>query len=237
MRYCGIKEKHIVLKSVLFLLVMICLLTTPTRAYEAYTNSNLIVLKKMQLNQEQELKNFLPLTNKPTPKNTEPDAADVCGKAALKAEQDYQIKQNLLQTIASVESGRYDKNLKKRIAWPWTVHANGQGYYYNTKAEAIVAIEAFQAQGINNIDVGCMQINLKYHGKAFHNLQEALDPEKNVAYSAEFLLNLYQKNGHSWQKTAMQYHSKNHTLGLNYKTRLEKHYAQYINSDNTQTLF
>jgi soluble lytic murein transglycosylase-like protein len=65
-----------------------------------------------------------------------------------------------------------------------------------------------------------------------------LDPEKNIAYSASFLRNLYARNGHDWQKTAMQYHSKNHQKGLTYKFRLERQYAQYINAyDKTQTLF
>jgi soluble lytic murein transglycosylase-like protein len=137
-----------------------------------------------------------------------------------------------------VESGRLDKKTGRKVAWPWTVHANGQGYYYNSKEEAVAKVYALQKQGINNIDVGCMQINLKYHGHAFNSVEDALDPEKNIAYSASFLRNLYARNGHDWQKTAMQYHSKNHQKGLTYKFRLEKQYAQYINAyDKTQTLF
>lgn len=221
---------------------MICLLTTPTRAYEAYNNSNLFVLRKFELElkqkEEQELKNLLLLTDEGAKQTPVIDKTDVCGVALFKAEKDNQIKPNLLQTIALVESGRFDKKLGHRVAWPWTVHANGKGHYYNTKDEAVAAVKALQAQGITNIDVGCMQINLKYHGQAFNSVEEAMDPEKNVAYSAKFLLSLYAKNGHNWQKTAMQYHSKNYQKGIRYKFRLEKQYAQYINSyDTNQTLF
>lgn len=230
------------LKSVLFLLVMICLLTTPTRAYEAYNNSNLFVLRKFELElkqkEEQELKNLLLLTDENVQQTPVIDETDVCGMVALKAEQDNQIKPNLLQTIALVESGRFDKKIGRKVAWPWTVHANGHGHYYKTKEEAVAAVHVFLAQGITNIDVGCMQINLKYHGQAFNNVEEAMDPQKNVTYGAKFLLSLYKRNGQSWQKTAMQYHSKNHQKGLNYKYRLEKQYAQYINAyDKAQTLF
>jgi len=221
---------------------MISLLTTPTRAYEAYNNSSLIVIKHQQLKQkqEQELKN-LPFLVKDALNNItrtqKPHPEDICGVAAAEAEQDYLIKPELLQTIASVESGRYNKKLGRRIAWPWAVQVGGKGYYFKTKQEAVTAVKELYAEGITNIDVGCMQINLKYHGHAFKSLEDALDPKQNVAYSARFLKRLYQQNGHNWQTTAMQYHSKNHAKGQIYKTRLEKHYAEYINPNSMQTLF
>ena len=206
------------------MLVMICLLTTPTRAYEAYQISPFVHQKQQAL----QLK---------TTKTNALSASDVCGLAAQSAEVSYGIKPELLETIASVESGRWVESAQKRIAWPWTVQANGKGHYYKTKAEAVAAVKAMQEKGINNIDVGCMQINLKYHGKAFTSIEDALDPEKNVAYSAEFLKKLNKKNGGNWQKTAMQYHSKNHGKGMIYKNRLEKHYAEYINPESNMTLF
>ena len=221
------------LKSVIFMLVALFVLTTPTRAYEAYNISNLIILHQQQLLTVKPIKDEVASVHSKSALKTD----DVCANAALRAENDYQIKPELLQTIAMVESGRWDKKLHRRVAWPWTIQSNGRGYYYQTKAEAVAAVKALQAKGIQNIDVGCMQINLKYHGKAFNSVEEALDPNKNVAYGARFLRKLYQSNGHNWQKTAMQYHSKNHTKGINYKNRLEKHYAAYINSTAQQSLF
>ena len=215
------------------MLVALFVLTTPTRAYEANNISNLIIHHQNQLLNVTPVKTQVALVNKKSAVH----ADDICGQAALKAERDYQIKPELLQTIAMVESGRWNKKLHRRMAWPWTVQSNGHGQYYKTKEEAVAAVKALQAQGITNIDVGCMQINLKYHGQAFNSVEEALEPEKNVAYGARFLQKLYQKNGHNWQKTAMQYHSKNHTKGMNYKNRLERHYAAYINPAPQQSLF
>ena len=211
------------------MLVLICFLTTPTRAYEAY--------KFNVLTQEQTLKNntsFVPFVSVSDANVS--DSGDVCRLAADVVEEEYQIKKSLLHTIASVESGRWDKVKNKRVAWPWTVHANGKGYYFNSKKEAIDAVKSMQAQGMTNIDVGCMQINLKYHGHNFKNLDEAFDPRKNVTYSAKFLRKLHAKTK-SWQKSAMQYHSKNWRKGTNYKNRLEKHYAQYIRSGFAIGLF
>lgn len=206
------------------MLVMICLLTTPTRAYEAYKISPFVHQQKKAI-----------ITT--TIKTEQTSEIDVCGNAAKKAEAEYNIKPELLQTIASVESGRWVASAQKRIAWPWTVQANGKGHYYKSKAEAVAAVKAMQEKGINNIDVGCMQINLKYHAHAFKSIEDAFEPEENVAYSAKFLKKLHQKNGSNWQKTAMQYHSKNHGKGLVYKKRLEKHYAEYINPESNMTLF
>ncbi len=205
------------LKSILFLLVLISVITTPTRAYEAYSSSSLIHLEEEQ--------------------RAAPEVYQLCQVAVDKAEKEYQIKENLLQTIASVESGRYNSAAGKRVAWPWTVHANGKGRYYQTKAEAVAAVQALQSRGVTNIDVGCMQVNLKYHGQAFKSLDEALDPEKNAAYSAQFLQKLYQRNRQDWKKTAMHYHSKNWRKGVNYKNRLEKHYAQYVRIGENGNLF
>ena len=183
------------LKSILFLLVLISFITTPTRAYEAYSISSL------NLTEEQEAAEAAA---------AEPEVYELCEIAADKAEKEYNIKPNLLQTIASVESGRWNAKAGRRVAWPWTVHANGKGRYYKTKAEAV---------------------NLKYHGKAFSSLDEAFEPEKNAAYSAQFLRQLYKRNKQDWTKTAMHYHSRNLRQGTNYKNRLEKHYAEYVRED------
>lgn len=253
-------------------MVIISVITTPTKAYEA--NANLIVQKQQIITKEQEIttninikakwgltsSNNIPQysrmlnpadmvcafnnqTQKTLPtleyKRTAIDVstADICLKAVLKAEKTYQIKDGLLQTIASVESGRWDKKAQRRISWPWAVQVNGKGYYYQTKEEAVNAVKDLMAAGINNIDVGCMQINLKYHGEAFENLEDAFEPEKNTAYSAKFLRNLYNHNGRNWQKTAMQYHSKNVEHGKIYKAKLEQHYAVYVSANSEETLF
>lgn len=204
------------LKSVVFLLVLISFITTPTQAYEAYNSLNLDLRQEMEAAEAAK---------------AEPEVYELCEIAADKAEADYQIKPNLLQTIASVESGRWNAEAGKRVAWPWTVHAKGKGRYYKTKAEAIAAVQDLQRRGITNIDVGCMQINLKYHGTAFKNLDEAFDPQKNADYSAQFLRSLYKRNKQNWTKTAMHYHSRNLRRGTNYKNRLEKHYAEYVRED------
>ena len=57
-----------------------------------------------------------------------------------------------------------------------------------------------------SIDVGCMQINTKYHLKNFKNLSHLVEPEENVKYAAIYLLKLYKKHK-SWNEAVSRYHS------------------------------
>lgn len=225
------------LKSVLFILVMICFLTTPTRAYEAYNNLYSVVLRKQQQEFSPTQNNKLISAKEDLESIKNLATEDLCAAAISQSEQNYHIKPGLLQTIASVESGKWSKTRQQRVAWPWTVQHNGHGRFYHSKEEAVNAVKSLQAQGITNIDVGCMQINLKYHGDAFNSIEDAMEPKHNVDYAAGYLKSLHEKNGENWQKTAMQYHSKNHSQGLIYKKRLERIFAKYINPEMPQTLF
>ncbi|MBY0407291.1 MAG: hypothetical protein K2Q01_06325, partial [Rickettsiales bacterium] len=96
-----------------------------------------------------------------------------------------------------------------------TVTSGGAGNYYPSKTEAIAAVKKLRASGVKNIDVGCMQVNLHYHSDAFANLEQAFEPEYNIAYSATFLRRLYNEEK-SWKTAASYYHSKTPSLGTKY---------------------
>lgn len=168
------------------------------------------------------------------------DTSEICSLSAARMEEKYDIREHLLQTISSVETGRWDNNRHDFVSWPWTINANGRGYHFKTKEEAVAKVKQLQAKGIKSIDVGCMQISLKYHGKAFKNIEEAFDPDKNVEYSAKFLTKLYKRRG-NWQKAAMDYHSKVPSRGLRYKKRLLSRFEQIkvavLETEKHATLF
>ncbi|MCI7421533.1 MAG: transglycosylase SLT domain-containing protein [Alphaproteobacteria bacterium] len=151
----------------------------------------------------------------------------LCSVAAKEAGDEYGVKFDLLQTISAVESGRWDDLQNRYVAWPWTVNVKGKGYYFASREDAVRAVKKFQAQGIESIDVGCMQINLKYHGEAFNSVDEAIDPANNVKYSAKFLRTLYSRHGQSWKKAAKRYHSANPEKGEAYTKRLENRFEKY----------
>src|SRR5580704_2398368 len=83
----------------------------------------------------------------------------LCRAAVAAAERGSGIPAHLLAAISRVESGRLDPATGTIHPWPWSVNAEGQGVFYNTKAEAVAAVRAMQANGVRSIDVGCGQIN------------------------------------------------------------------------------
>ncbi len=143
----------------------------------------------------------------------------LCREAVAAAEGLTGIPQHLMQAISLVESGIFRPEAGGRIAWPWTVMAQGRGRYFGSRQDAVNAVRGLLKAGVTNIDVGCMQINLQYHGLAFSSLQEAFDPVTNVAYAASFLLNLKDRHG-NWDKAVRYYHSSTPARNQPYKKKV-----------------
>jgi hypothetical protein len=124
-----------------------------------------------------------------------------------------------------VESGRRDPISGVVAPWPWTINAEGQGSFYDTKAQAIAAVQALQARGVQSVDVGCMQVNLMHHPGAFANLDQAFDPSANTVYAARFLNELHGQTN-DWMRAAGQYHSSTPALGATYQTAVAAAWTQ-----------
>ena len=142
-------------------------------------------------------------------------------------EQKYHIPTHLLAAISTTESGRWHKGLGMAVPWPWTINVDGKGYYFSSKAEVITQTQNLIAQGKRSIDVGCMQVNLKHHSKAFKNLDEAFDPEINVAYAARFLRDNYADLG-DWIKATAAYHSRTQVYGQRYLVQIERSWNSIV---------
>jgi len=147
------------------------------------------------------------------------DDADSCGAETARQEKLAAIPDHLLHAISLVESGRSDATHRARYAWPWTVSSEGQGRFLPDKRTAIALVRRLQAAGISNIDVGCMQVNLQAHPKAFRDLEQAFDPAANVAYAASFLLHLHETSG-NWPTAAAYYHSQTPLLAAAYESKV-----------------
>ena len=126
------------------------------------------------------------------------------------------VPDKLLPSIARVESGRLDAATGRVRPWPWTINVEGVGYFFDSKSEVIAAVQAFQAKGKRSIDVGCMQVNLMHHPKAFADLDEAFDPATNARYAVKFLTGLYQQT-RDWPLATAWYHSSTPEFGEQYQ--------------------
>lgn len=144
------------------------------------------------------------------------DEGVACREQAAAAERAANIPAGLLLAIGRRESGRFDARTGDVLPWPWSVNREGEDHVFATEAEAIAYVEAAQREGSQSIDVGCFQINLKYHPDAFATLSEAFDPAANAAYAARFLRELYAREG-TWEAAVADYHSATPELGGPYR--------------------
>src|SRR5689334_4281957 len=136
---------------------------------------------------------------KAQPYGAQPKSPGLLCRAAIAAtERGSRIPEHLLAAIGRVESGRRDPETGQSHPWPWTINAEGQGYFYESKAQAVAAARALQARGVRSFDVGCMQVNMLHHPNAFASLEQAFDPQANAASAARFLTQLFDQTG-DWQ--------------------------------------
>lgn len=132
-----------------------------------------------------------------------PDAS-VCISAIRAAEAAHGIPENLLMAIGLQEAGR--KKDGQLTIWPWSVNSHGKTSMFDSKADAIRFVESEKAAGKTLIDVGCMQVNQRWHPEAYASLEEAFDPQASAEYAAKFLAGLHRDSG-DWMTAAGNYHS------------------------------
>jgi hypothetical protein len=149
----------------------------------------------------------------------------LCAEATTRAERAEAIPPYLLAAISRAESGRWDEDSRENFAWPWTVTAGGEGEFHPTKAAAMARVRQLKAEGRTNIDVGCMQVNLRYHPDAFLDLEQAFDPVDNARYAADFLKRLYDRTG-SWTEAAGTYHSSDKARARRYRIKVVRHWNE-----------
>lgn len=143
-----------------------------------------------------------------------PAGAGECDAPARNAERALGIPPGLLAAIGRVESGRREPG-GRWAAWPWSVNALGRDYILGDAAAAAALVGGLQAQGVRSIDVGCFQVNLRYHPEAFASLAEAFDPAANAAVAGRLLRQL-RGGAPDWQDAVARYHSADSALGLPY---------------------
>lgn len=142
---------------------------------------------------------------------------DVCAALIKIAEQKRLIPLQLLLAVAYVESTKASTSKP----WPWTVNLAGDSHYFSSRQEAIDFVNQQLIKGKTNIDIGCMQINYKFHKQAFETVTEMFDPLHNVAYATTFLLSLYERFG-SWADAIRHYHSSIPDKHLKYQDNVMK---------------
>lgn len=150
------------------------------------------------------------------------DAAvpNVCIEAAISASVQVGVPRSYLIAIARTESGR--KTRDGFEPWPWALNIEGRGSWYESKSHVLEAALKHLSDGKTLFDIGCFQINFRWHGEQFSSLDEMVDPHTNAMYAAKFLKSLYVEFG-DWTEAAGAYHSRTAELAEIYKRRVLAH--------------
>ena len=147
----------------------------------------------------------------------------ICDLVARQASSESGVPLGVLLAITRTETGRTKSG--KTTPWPWTVNMEGKGVWFDTEDAARAFVFSHFKAGARSFDVGCFQINYKWHGGAFRSIDEMFDPLENARYAAKFLMKLKGELG-TWPETAGAYHSRTPEYASKYKKRFNKFHAQ-----------
>ncbi len=156
------------------------------------------------------------------------EIAAICDKAGAMAAQATGVPLEVLSAISLTETGRRIDGRSR--AWPWTVNMEGKGVWFATPDEALTYVNEHFARGARSFDVGCFQINYRWHGNAFSSIEEMFDPARNALYAAQYLRNLYAETG-SWSRAAGAYHSRTPQYADRYRARFDRILASLSGGD------
>lgn len=141
------------------------------------------------------------------------DPSMLCDRATSQASATTGVPIDILLAISRVETGR--RRDGALTPWPWTINADGKGAFYDSEAEAIAAAQIHETDGTGTFDIGCFQLNIRWHGEGFSTYEEMFDPVRNATYAARFLQSLYQEKG-NWTDAVAAYHSRTPDLAQAY---------------------
>lgn len=150
--------------------------------------------------------------------------ASICEGAAAQAAQRYGIPVAVMQALTLTETGR--KMDGRMRPWPWTVNVGGKGYWFDTRMDAIAFVETKIPKNVRSYDLGCFQINFRWHGEGFASKSDMFDPILNADYAARFLRSLLPEF-RTWRRAAGAYHSRTPKFADRYERIFSQHLSAF----------
>ena len=127
--------------------------------------------------------------------------------AAAVAEARHGLPPGLLTAIGSVESGSWGPSVNGNDGTP--------GRRFATTDDAVRYTASLLGSGSTMVDVGCFQVDLRYHPDAFQHWQDGFDGTLNAEAAAGILTELHLRSG-SWDRAVALYHSADQERGQAY---------------------
>lgn len=133
------------------------------------------------------------------PASGEPDGL-VCEREFVRASKESGVPLGVLYAVGLTESGARGR------LHPLALNIGGEPHYPENVTDALARIDRARQSGVALIDVGCMQINIRFHLRKFGSVRAMLDPDRNVRYGASFLKELHTAVG-NWTSAVARYHA------------------------------
>lgn len=118
----------------------------------------------------------------------------------LAASRKYELPVSILYAVGLTETGR------RGSLQPYALNIDGKAAFAANLAGGIAAFETARRNGARFIDIGCMQINHRYHARQFPSLAAMFEPRQNVDYAARFLKQLKAQEG-TWTLAVARYNA------------------------------
>lgn len=150
---------------------------------------------------------------------THASTQNICDVVALQAAQEFGVPISVMKAITRTETGRVKDGVLS--PWPWTVNMEGAGHWFDTRKEAEAYVSKHHSGGARSYDVGCFQINYRWHGHAFASPKAMFDPLTNARYAARFMSDLFAET-RDWSSAAGAYHSRTPKFAKLYRTRFDR---------------
>jgi hypothetical protein len=157
-----------------------------------------------------------------TPALGSSDPATLCDAAAVAAATDSGVPVDVLRALTRTETGRASGGALR--PWPWAINQAGEGSWFATEDDMMAHVDGLTSAGITNFDVGCFQLNYRWHGNGFASLPDMVDPDQNARYAARFLAQKFAATG-DWALAAAAYHSATPAHAIRYLARFSEIYA------------
>ncbi|MFC3612675.1 transglycosylase SLT domain-containing protein [Lutimaribacter marinistellae] len=149
----------------------------------------------------------------------EPRVAQRCDRAARVAAERHGVPLDVMMAITRVETGRSKGG--ELMPWPWTVNHDGEGHWFASRDAAQAFVFRIFKGGARSFDVGCFQINYRWHSEGFRSIDAMFDPDANADYAARFLARLHGELG-SWSAAAGAYHSRTESYARIYRAKFDR---------------
>jgi len=117
-----------------------------------------------------------------------------------RAARQHSVPLGVLYAVGLSETGR------KGVLNPFALNVDGRTVLARDLRDAVARFTDEKRKGAKLVDLGCMQINHRYHGEKFASVEAMFDPSRNVDYAARFLKELRVREG-NWTMAVARYNA------------------------------